>query len=212
MTHRSPPDPAIELIITTPRPEDALRIAARLLSTKIPFALLLPSDLAPRIADDDQFDAQPCLRALYKHGGKIMFLDSDFLWFIGSIPELADFAQIFSHVLDRPPPTARISRRYPRHLPPLVPTRLESRTTRRPRLPRHRRPRLPRCLQWSPRLSRSRFPLSHCGSHSPSRTSHAPTPRRPTPPRPRQGAYLSRPTLLLALHARRHSSLARGLR
>ena len=57
-----------------------MRIAARLLSTMIPFALLVPSDLAPRIADDDQFDAQPCLRALYKHGGKIMFLFHDYLF------------------------------------------------------------------------------------------------------------------------------------
>jgi hypothetical protein len=104
LTHRSPPDPALELIITAPRPEDAPRIAARLLSTKIPFALLLPSDLAPRIADDAQFESQPCLRALYAHGGKIMFLDSDFLWFIGNIPELSDFSQIFSQVLDRSPP------------------------------------------------------------------------------------------------------------
>jgi hypothetical protein len=104
LTHRSPPDPTTELIITSPRPEDAPRIAARLLSTTIPFALLLPSDLAPRIADDDQFEGQPCLRNLYQHGGKIMFLDSDFLWFIGNVPDLADFSQIFSQVLDRSPP------------------------------------------------------------------------------------------------------------
>jgi hypothetical protein len=33
-----------------------------------------------------------------------MFLDSDFLWFIGNVPDLADFSQIFSQVLDRSPP------------------------------------------------------------------------------------------------------------
>jgi hypothetical protein len=104
LTHRSPPDPTTDLIITSPRPEDAPRIAARLLSTTIPFALLLPSDLAPRISDANHFDDQPCLRDLYKHGGKIMFLDSDFLWFIGNVPELSDFSQIFAQVLDCPPP------------------------------------------------------------------------------------------------------------
>jgi hypothetical protein len=102
ITHRSSLDPTIELIISSPRPEDAPRIAARLLSTTIPFVLLLPSDLAPRIADADQFDDQPCLSELYQHGGKkIMFLDSDFLWFIGNVPELSDCSQIFSQVLDR---------------------------------------------------------------------------------------------------------------
>ncbi len=104
LTHRSPPDPTTELIITSPRPEDAPRIATRLLSTTIPFALLLPSDLAPRIADADHFEGQPCLHDLYQHGGKIMFLDSDFLWFIGNVPDLSDFSQIFAHVLDCPSP------------------------------------------------------------------------------------------------------------
>jgi hypothetical protein len=33
-----------------------------------------------------------------------MFLDSDFLWFIGNVPELSDFSQIFAQVLDCPPP------------------------------------------------------------------------------------------------------------
>jgi hypothetical protein len=33
-----------------------------------------------------------------------MFLDSDFLWFIDNIPELSDFAKIFSQVLDRSSP------------------------------------------------------------------------------------------------------------
>jgi hypothetical protein len=33
-----------------------------------------------------------------------MFLDSDHLWFLGNLPFLADFAKIFSTVLDRPSP------------------------------------------------------------------------------------------------------------
>jgi hypothetical protein len=56
---------------------DAPRIAARLLTTTIPFAVLLPSDLAPRVPDADQFDGQPDLHAPYTSAGKIMFLDSD---------------------------------------------------------------------------------------------------------------------------------------
>jgi hypothetical protein len=104
ITHRTPPAADTDLIITIPRPEDAPRIAARLLSTSIPFALLLPADLAPRIAAANQFDDQPDLRAAYQNGGKIMFLDSDFLWFIGNIPSLSSFSKFFSHVLDRASP------------------------------------------------------------------------------------------------------------
>ena len=36
-------------------------MAARLLTTQIPFALLVPSDLAPRIPQPDQFESQPDL-------------------------------------------------------------------------------------------------------------------------------------------------------
>jgi hypothetical protein len=79
LSHRTSPAPDTDLIITIPRPDDAPRIAARLLSTTIPFALLLPAGLAPRIAADGQFDDQPDLREAYLKGGKMMFLDSDFL-------------------------------------------------------------------------------------------------------------------------------------
>jgi hypothetical protein len=54
-THLHPPAPNTDFVLTMPRAEDAPRIATRLLTTTIPFAILLPSDLAPRIADDNQF-------------------------------------------------------------------------------------------------------------------------------------------------------------
>jgi hypothetical protein len=101
ITRRTSPAADTDLIITIPRPEDAPRIAARLLSTANPFALLLPADLAPRIAAGDQFDGQPDLRAAYQKGGKMMFIDSDFFWFIGNIPSLSIFSKLFSQVLDR---------------------------------------------------------------------------------------------------------------
>jgi hypothetical protein len=91
-------------VIAVPPPEDAPRIAARLLHTSVPFAVLLPAELAPRIADDGHFPDQPDLTAPYKSGGKIMFLDSDQLWFIGNIPELQQYAKIYSQVLLRPSP------------------------------------------------------------------------------------------------------------
>ncbi len=91
-------------MIAVPPPEDAPRIAARLLHTTVPFAVLLPAELAPRIADDGHFPDQPDLTAPYKSGGKIMFLDSDQLWFIGNIPELLQYAKIYSQVLLRPSP------------------------------------------------------------------------------------------------------------
>jgi transposase InsO family protein len=103
-THLHPPPPNTELVLAMPRAEDAPRIAARLLATLIPFALLLPSDLAPRIADANQFPGQPDLQLQYKAAGKIMFLDSDHLWILGNMPSLSDFSKIFSLVLDRPSP------------------------------------------------------------------------------------------------------------
>jgi hypothetical protein len=105
-----------------PRAEDAPRIAARLLTTAIPFAILLPSDLAPRLADAHQFPDQPDLCAAYKQAGKFMFLDSDHLWFLGNIPSLADFSKIFSNVLD--PPSSLLSH-YAGTLPTPVPTTLD---------------------------------------------------------------------------------------
>jgi hypothetical protein len=72
-THNTPPPPDTELIITMPRAEDAPRIAARLLTTTIPFAILVPSDLAPRIPSPDQFSDQPDLRSCYDNAGKIVF-------------------------------------------------------------------------------------------------------------------------------------------
>jgi hypothetical protein len=62
LTHRSSPAPDTGLIIAVPRAEDAPRITARLLTTSVPFAVLLPSDLAPRIADANQFEDQPDLQ------------------------------------------------------------------------------------------------------------------------------------------------------
>ncbi len=87
-----------------PRAEDAPRIAARLFTTKIPFAILVPSDLAPRIAQPNQFESQPDLAEPYATAGKIMFLDSDHLWVTGNIPSLQSFSKIYSQVLDRPSP------------------------------------------------------------------------------------------------------------
>ncbi len=103
-THLNPPSLHTEFILTMPRAEDAPRIAARLLSTTIPFAILLPSDLSPRIADADQFPDQPDLQSAYKVAGKIIFMDSDHLWFLGNMPSLSEFSKIFSIVLDRPSP------------------------------------------------------------------------------------------------------------
>jgi hypothetical protein len=104
LTHRTPPAPSTGLVITIPRAEDAPRIAARLLTTAIPFAVLLPSDLAPRVADSNQFDDQPDLRDAYHNTGKIMFLDSDHLWIVGNVPDLLQYHRIYSQILQAPAP------------------------------------------------------------------------------------------------------------
>ncbi len=108
ITHNTPPSPDTGLIITVPRAEDAPRITARLLSTTIPFAVLLPSDLAPRIADSNQFQEQPDLRAAYQDTGKVIFLDSDQIWIVGNIPDLHRFHQIHAQVLHRPAPLLEV--------------------------------------------------------------------------------------------------------
>ncbi len=84
-THRSPLPADTSLAIAVPLPEDAPRIAARLLTTSIPFAVLLPAELASRIADADHFPDQLDITSLYAQGGKIMYLDSEQLWFIDNI-------------------------------------------------------------------------------------------------------------------------------
>ena len=121
LTHRTSPPPDTGFILTMPRAEDAPRIAARLLTTSIPFAVLLPSDLAPRVADSNQFDGQPVLHEAYQVAGKIMFLDSDHLWLIGNIPPLHQFSRIYSQVLQRPAPLLET---YPTNIHPNLPSTL----------------------------------------------------------------------------------------
>jgi hypothetical protein len=104
ITHRSSPPADTSLVIAVPPPEDAPRIAARLLSSPIPFAVLLPAELAPRIADDGHFPDQPDLAHLYRNGGKIMFLDSDQLWFVGNLPSLQQYSKICAQILQRSSP------------------------------------------------------------------------------------------------------------
>jgi hypothetical protein len=104
ITHRSPSSPTTSHVITVPPHDDAPRIAARLLSTTISFAVLLPAEFASRIADDGHFSDQPPLLQPYTQGGKIMFLDSDQVWFIGNVPILHQFSKIYAQVLQRPAP------------------------------------------------------------------------------------------------------------
>jgi hypothetical protein len=77
ITHRSPPPSDTSLVLATPPPEDAPHIAARL---------------------------QTDLTTQYVQGGKLMFLDSDQLWFIDNISELQRFSKIYAQVLQRPAP------------------------------------------------------------------------------------------------------------
>jgi hypothetical protein len=139
-----------------------------------------------------------------------MFLDSDFLWFIGNIPALSDFSQIFAQVLDRSSPLLE-SFAIIRNV--TLPSSLQDWKSAQSADPDCLVSIDPdsRLLQWAPRLTRSRFSIPHHGSARPPRTPYPPTPHRPTPPCPRQGTYLPRQALLLAIHAFGHSSLVGGL-
>ena len=86
----------IDLIIMAPRAEDSPRITARILSTTVPFAALIPTDLVPQITTP--VDGQPDLGGKYKEAGKISFLESEMLWFIGNIPELSNHCEIYANL------------------------------------------------------------------------------------------------------------------
>jgi transposase InsO family protein len=54
--------------------------------------------------DDNHFPEQPALAHLYEQGGKIMFLDSNQLWFLGNLPTLQLFSKIYAQLMSRPAP------------------------------------------------------------------------------------------------------------
>ena len=107
VSHLQHPGP-VDLILTAPRAEDSPRIAARLLSTSVPFAILVPTDLVPYITAP--VDGQPDLGGKYKEAGKISFLESEMLWFIGNIPELSNHCEIFANIKPTPAPLLEFRR------------------------------------------------------------------------------------------------------
>ena len=114
VSHLQHPGP-VDLILTAPRAEDSPRIAARLLSTSVPFAILVPTDLVPYITAP--VDGQPDLGGKYKEAGKISFLESEMLWFIGNIPELSNHCEIFANIKPTPAPLLEFRASIVSHLP-----------------------------------------------------------------------------------------------
>jgi hypothetical protein len=100
--HKPPPD--VDVIIVRPPVEDSTLIALRLLSSPIPFALLLPAELVPQILTTPSTTPVPDLPQKIKQCGKLFILDTDMIWIIGNIPTLHNHAEIFSLLMDRPSP------------------------------------------------------------------------------------------------------------
>ncbi len=208
----TPPAPNTDFVLTMPRAEDAPRIAARLLTTIIPFAILLPADLAPRIADANQFPDQPDLQAAYKQAGKIMFLDSDHLWFLGNIPSLSNFFKIFSHVLDRPSP---LLSHYAGTLPTPVPTTLDEWKQAQLSEPDFLTPLDPNSLANCNGLTvfkSARLSVSYSRPAFHPRHSRLATPPRSTTRLPPQSSHLFGASLFLACHEGRCAARRRRLR
>jgi hypothetical protein len=64
--------------------------------------MLVPTDLVPYITAP--VDGQPDLGGKHKEAGKISFLESEMLWFIGNIPELSNHCEIFANLKPTPAP------------------------------------------------------------------------------------------------------------
>ena len=93
------------LVISTPPPVDAPRVAAHLLLGTVPFAVLLPSDLGPTIASKNLLgDGREISDKQYNSLGKIAYLSTDKLWVIGNIPELSPLREIYYNDFETPAP------------------------------------------------------------------------------------------------------------
>ena len=127
--HRIPPrtdndPPAADLVIYAPPVDRTPEIAAQLLTSTTPFALLMPLDLAHvtldrRLARKANLD-HDLLVAKFDGAAKITVLATQMLWLVGGIPELANSAITFASTLATPAP---LLEKYDGTLPnPAVPT------------------------------------------------------------------------------------------
>jgi len=78
-----------DLVIGQPAAADSPRIVARLFRSPIPFAILMPSDLAPQICNQD--------------------LSTDLVWVLGNIEELSAMAEIHENEITTPAPLCHSS-------------------------------------------------------------------------------------------------------
>ena len=98
----------VDFVIAQPAAGDSPRVVAQLLQSSTPFAILLPTDLAPQVKDPNlwqgtEFDIQADQKQ-YSALGKIVYLDTDLMWLIGNIPELEGSAEVFNDELSSPAP------------------------------------------------------------------------------------------------------------
>ena len=107
------PPTQVDLIIAQPAAGDSPRVVARLMHVGTPFAVLMPTDLAPQITDPNLWNGTdiPIIteREAYKELGKIVYLETDLLWVVGNIPELSAVAEIYDHELTTPAPLCQFS-------------------------------------------------------------------------------------------------------
>ena len=101
---------APDLALFFPKPDLSPAILAQLLASSVPFGLLMPADLVTQVKTKEVVTTvgndvdTGTLSAQLQQTGKIMMLESNMIWIIGNIPELADFAETFSAQLCTPAP------------------------------------------------------------------------------------------------------------
>ena len=108
-TSRLPPAPA-DLAVMVPRPEIAPSCLALYLLSDVPFAVLLPVDLAAQATKPNIFPDAPVeeLQAAFARAGKITLLHPQMIWVIGNMPGAA-LVETYGSELRTPDPLSCFS-------------------------------------------------------------------------------------------------------
>ena len=99
-----------DFALMVPRPETAPVTLALHLLSPVPFAILVPIDLAALSCEPSIFPAAPHkeIKVKFEAAGKLTVLASQMLWIIGNVPHCAP-VEIFASTMSTPVPIPCIS-------------------------------------------------------------------------------------------------------
>ena len=89
------PPKSPHLVIAAPAPSEASRIAIHLLRSGVPFAIFMPSDIAPTIMQPDMVKGTTITNEEWNDLGKLVYLATDKVWLIGNVEETQELRQVF---------------------------------------------------------------------------------------------------------------------